>query len=58
MLEIADIFEPGSSRFRGMLLLDLQEIMAVQAKREFENGLLTREGTQVSSKQRIFQIDT
>lgn len=47
LLKIAEIFEPGASRFRGILLLDLQESMAVQTKREFNKELLTKQGAQV-----------
>lgn len=47
LLKIAKIFEPGAGRFRGLLLLDLQESLTVQTKREFNSDLLTREGAQV-----------
>lgn len=47
LLEVADVLDGGCSIFRGNLLLDLQEAMVVQAKREYLNGLLTREATQV-----------
>lgn len=47
LLEISDILDGGWSLFRGNLILDLQESMVIQAKREFLNGLLTREATQV-----------
>ncbi|XP_075980489.1 SET and MYND domain containing, arthropod-specific, member 2 [Anticarsia gemmatalis] len=46
LLEIADKLEPGWSRFRGGLLLDLQAAMTVQTKREFEAGKLTKAGAQ------------
>ncbi|XP_055373089.1 SET domain-containing protein SmydA-8 [Condylostylus longicornis] len=46
LLDIADIFDPGLSNFRGLLLLDLQEIMALQTKNEFNEGLITKEDTQ------------
>ncbi|XP_005177231.2 SET domain-containing protein SmydA-8 [Musca domestica] len=46
LLETADIFDGGWSIFRGNLLLDLQEAMVIQAKREFLCGLLTRDATQ------------
>lgn len=48
LLKIAELFEPGAGRFRGLLLLDLQECMTVQTKREFNNDLLTKEGAQVN----------
>lgn len=51
LLEIADLFDPGWSRFRGMLLLDLQEITAVQTKREFNSELLTKEAAQAKLMQ-------
>ncbi|XP_055907545.1 SET domain-containing protein SmydA-8 [Eupeodes corollae] len=46
LLEIADIFDPGWSIFRGNLLLDMQEVMVIQAKRDYANDLLTISGTQ------------
>ncbi|RVE47333.1 hypothetical protein evm_008014 [Chilo suppressalis] len=46
LLEVADQLEPGWSRFRGTLLLDLQAVMAVQTKREYEAEKITREGAQ------------
>ncbi|XP_030026011.1 SET domain-containing protein SmydA-8 [Manduca sexta] len=46
LLEIADKLEPGWSKFRGTLLLDLQAAMAVETKREFEAGKLTKAGAQ------------
>lgn len=46
LLELADQLEPGVSRFRGTLLLDLQAALAVQTKREFETGKITKEGAQ------------
>lgn len=46
LLEISDVLDGGWSLFRGNLILDLQESMVIQAKREFLNGLLTREATQ------------
>ncbi|KAJ6634117.1 SET domain-containing protein SmydA-8, isoform A [Pseudolycoriella hygida] len=46
LLKVAEIFEPGASRFRGLLLLDLQECLTVQTKREFNNDLLTKENAQ------------
>uniref|UniRef100_W8B5D3 Protein msta, isoform A n=1 Tax=Ceratitis capitata TaxID=7213 RepID=W8B5D3_CERCA len=46
LLDIADILDGGFSIFRGNLLLDLQEALVVQAKREFEQGLLTKTNVQ------------
>ncbi|XP_023303762.2 SET domain-containing protein SmydA-8 [Lucilia cuprina] len=46
LLEVADVLDGGWSIFRGNLLLDLQEAMFVQTKREFLNGLLTQAATQ------------
>lgn len=46
LLEVADILDGGWSIFRGNLLLDLQEALVVQAKREFEKGLLTKANVQ------------
>lgn len=47
LLEIAELFEPGWSHFRGNLLLDLQEAMVIQIKREFAKDLITKQGAQV-----------
>lgn len=47
LLEIADKVEPGYSRFRGTLLLDLQAAMTIMTKREFEVGKITKAGAQV-----------
>ncbi|XP_067613512.1 SET domain-containing protein SmydA-8 [Eurosta solidaginis] len=46
LLEVADVLDGGWSIFRGNLLLDLQEALVVQAKREFEQGLLTKTNVQ------------
>lgn len=46
LLELADVLEPGWSRFRGTLLLDLQAAMTVQTKREYEAGKITKDGAQ------------
>ncbi|XP_075159694.1 SET and MYND domain containing, arthropod-specific, member 2 [Haematobia irritans] len=46
LLEIAEVLDGGWSIFRGNLILDLQEAMAIQAKREFLDGLLTKQATQ------------
>lgn len=51
LLELADKLEPGWSRFRGTLLLDLQAAMTVQTKREFETDKITKAGAQVCSYQ-------
>lgn len=50
LLEVADVLDGGWSIFRGNLLLDLQEAMFVQTKREFLAGLLTQSATQVKKK--------
>lgn len=47
LLEIADILEPGYSRFRGNLLYDLQSAMVVQAKRDYDDDKITKEATKV-----------
>lgn len=46
LLEVAEILDGGWSIFRGNLLLDLQEALVVQAKREFEKDLLTKANVQ------------
>lgn len=47
LLNVADTLEPGLSRFRGSLLFDLQAAMAVQAKRNYVNGQITKKTAQV-----------
>ncbi|KAI5638482.1 MYND finger domain-containing protein [Phthorimaea operculella] len=46
MLELADKLEPGLTRFRGTLLLDLQAAMTIQTKREYEAEKITKSGAQ------------
>ncbi|XP_072944835.1 SET domain-containing protein SmydA-8 [Epargyreus clarus] len=46
LLELADKLEPGWSRFRGTILLELQSVMTLETKRDFENGKLTKEAAQ------------
>nr|XP_013189670.1 unnamed protein product [Amyelois transitella] len=46
LLELADKLDPGFTRFRGTLLLDLQAAMTMQTKRDFENGKITKAGAQ------------
>lgn len=46
LIEIADVLEPGWSKFRGTLLLELQAAMAFQIKREFEEDKLTKTNAQ------------
>lgn len=48
LLEVADKLEPGWTKFRGTLLLELQAAITVQAKREFEAGIITKTATQVN----------
>lgn len=43
LLKLAEIFEPGTGRFRGLLLLALQESLTVQTKRKFNNDLVTKD---------------
>lgn len=47
LLTVADVIDGGWSIFRGQLLLDLQEALAIQARQQYLNGLLTRDGAQV-----------
>lgn len=47
LLTVADTIDGGWSIFRGQLLLDLQEALAIQAKQQYQNDLITREGAQV-----------
>lgn len=51
LLDVADILEPGLSKFRGLLLYDLQEAMVVQAKRRYENEEMSREDVEVMFKE-------
>ncbi|XP_022822822.1 protein msta [Spodoptera litura] len=46
LLEIADKLEPGWTKFRGTLLLELQSAMTMKTKREFETGKLTKAAAQ------------
>ncbi|XP_068617853.1 SET domain-containing protein SmydA-8 [Battus philenor] len=46
LLELADKLEPGWTRFRGTILLELQSAMSMQTKREFETQKLTKSGAQ------------
>ncbi|CAG4991328.1 unnamed protein product [Colias eurytheme] len=46
LLEIADKVEPGWTKFRGTILLELQAAMVMQTKREFEADKLTKAGAQ------------
>lgn len=41
LLEVADRVEPGATLFRGKILLDLQQVMTMKTKREFEAELIT-----------------
>ncbi|KAI4456165.1 set and mynd domain containing arthropod-specific member 4 isoform a [Holotrichia oblita] len=43
LLEVADILCPGSSRFRGSLLYDLQAAMVVQTRRSYEQEKITKQ---------------
>lgn len=49
LLEVADVLEPGFSRFRGCLLYDLQAAMVVQAKRDYASDKLTKQEAGVVS---------
>ncbi|XP_059048714.1 SET domain-containing protein SmydA-8 [Achroia grisella] len=46
LLELSDKLEPGWTRFRGTLLLDLQAAMTMQTKREYETGKITKAAAQ------------
>ncbi|XP_055678969.1 SET domain-containing protein SmydA-8-like [Lutzomyia longipalpis] len=45
LLEVGKLLEPGLSFFRGYLLMDLQSVLAIQAKRDFDNKTANREET-------------
>ncbi|GAB0093570.1 SET domain-containing protein [Sergentomyia squamirostris] len=45
LLEVANELEPGYSFFRGYLLMDLQAVLAIQAKRDFDSKVIDREET-------------
>lgn len=47
LLEISDKIEPGWTRLRGTLLLDLQSAMTVETKREYEAEKITKAAAQV-----------
>lgn len=40
---IADILEPGYSRFKGNLLYDLQAAMVAQANRKYNNQIISKQ---------------
>ncbi|XP_011556296.3 SET domain-containing protein SmydA-8 [Plutella xylostella] len=46
LLEISDKIEPGWTRLRGTLLLDLQSAMTVETKREYEAEKITKAAAQ------------
>ncbi|XP_045451337.1 SET domain-containing protein SmydA-8 [Melitaea cinxia] len=46
LLDVADKLEPGWSRFRGTILLELQSAMTMQTKREFEDDIITKSAAQ------------
>ncbi|CAH0725550.1 unnamed protein product, partial [Brenthis ino] len=46
LLEVAEKLDPGWSRFRGTILLELQGALMMQTKRDFEEDKLTKEGAQ------------
>lgn len=48
LLEIAAILEPGQSIFRGKLLVELQEALAVQLNRRLDNGEISKVVARVS----------
>lgn len=41
LLDVAEILEPGSSIFRGKLLIDLQEALHVQTKRQLKAKIIS-----------------
>lgn len=47
---MAESLDPGWTRFRGTILLELQAAMMMQTKRDFEEDKLTKEGAQVGCK--------
>ncbi|KAL0274822.1 UNVERIFIED_CONTAM: hypothetical protein PYX00_002854 [Menopon gallinae] len=46
LLEIVDVLEPGFSKIRGQLLNELQSAMVMQAKRQFNQGKITKDAAQ------------
>ncbi|CAG9564520.1 unnamed protein product [Danaus chrysippus] len=42
LLEVADKLDPGWSRFRGTILLELEAAMTIKIKKEFEADMLTK----------------
>ncbi|XP_050677189.1 SET domain-containing protein SmydA-8 [Leptidea sinapis] len=46
LLEVADQLEPGWTKFRGNILLELQAALVMQSKRDFEVDKITKEGAQ------------
>lgn len=49
-MEVADKIDPGYSRFRGILLYELQTAMVLQAKKEFCKDLITKTEAEVMLK--------
>lgn len=49
LLDILNVLQPGSSQARGTLLLELQEAMLVQTKRELASEIVTKEAAQVTN---------
>lgn len=47
LLDIAEQIAPGKTDFRGNLLLDLHEVIAIQSRREFDSDLMTKGNAQV-----------
>lgn len=49
LLHVADILEPGMSRFRGCLLFELHEVLVIQAKRNHAKMAISKEQANVSN---------
>ena len=49
LLRVADILEPGLSRFRGCLLFELHEVLVIQAKRNYAKMAISKEQANVSN---------
>lgn len=48
LLKVAEVLEPGFSKFRGLLLYDLQTAVVVQAKRRYGREEIRREDVEVA----------
>lgn len=58
LLEVANLLCPGSSRFRGSLLYDLQAALVIQTKRNYEQEKITKLAANVGQVKLLFPINS